>query len=56
MNIYYCYNKITGKFAGSGVFEVNDDQHSSTTIPCPEYDNTKEIPYWKNSKWEILPK
>lgn len=56
MNIYYCYEKNTGKFAGSGVYEVNDEQYGSTLTPCPSYDNSKETPFWKNSKWEILPK
>jgi hypothetical protein len=56
MNIYYCYEKNTGKFLGSGVYQVDDDTYGSTVIPCPVYDNTKELPIWKNGKWEILPK
>lgn len=56
MNIYYCYEKNTGKFLGSGVYQVDDDTYGSTVIPCPVYDNKKELPIWKNGKWEILPK
>ncbi len=56
MNIYYCYDKKSGTFLGSGITQVDDDTHSSTVIPCPNYDPRTEIPCWENNKWVIKDK
>jgi hypothetical protein len=58
MNIYYCYDKKTGKFVGSGINSINTTEYGSTLISCPNYDKTSDIPYWDfiNNKWIIKEK
>lgn len=51
--IYYCYEKETGKFAGSGVTNIQNETHSCTTVPSPNYDYKVEMPYWDGAKWEL---
>lgn len=36
--IYYCFEKATGVYAGSGTPQIENDTHASTTTPVPEYD------------------
>ena len=56
MTIFYCYEKNTGRFAGSGVSIIDTPEIGSTPIPCPEYNNTTHVPYWKNNNWIIKEK
>jgi hypothetical protein len=53
MTIYYCYELKTGRFAGSGISQIDDDEYSSTTVPCPSYDAKTQIPKWNNIEWTI---
>jgi hypothetical protein len=56
MTIYYCYDKKTGKFYGSGTTHIDNEMYGCTEVPYPSYNNITHMPYWKNGSWEILPK
>ena len=56
MTIYYCYEKTTGRFAGSGICLTDNDKIGSTIISCPSYNNKTHVPYWKNNGWIIKQK
>jgi hypothetical protein len=56
MTIYYCYEKNTGRFAGSGIIPIDNTEIGCTTNEYPVYNNTIDIPYWVNNKWSIRKK
>jgi hypothetical protein len=47
--IWYCYRKDNGQYAGSGTPHIDDTDHASTTIPCPDYDNV--LPVFDGEAW-----
>jgi hypothetical protein len=51
--IYYCYEKETGKFAGSGTPFYDTETIGCTTEPCPEYEQDVNFPYWENNTWVL---
>jgi len=54
--IYYCYEKETGKFAGSGTPNIQNTTHSCTEI-IPDFESDPEIDWDKvffgGEIWEI---
>ncbi len=56
MTIYYCYEKKSGRFAGSGIYLTDNEEIGYTTIACPSYNNTTHVPYWTNNNWIIKEK
>ena len=44
--IYYCYDKQTGFFAGSGVTQIDNTTHGCTDIP-----NETRLDKWNGSAW-----
>ena len=54
MPIYYCYEKKTGRFAGSGVTNIKTATHGSTTTAPDEAlaEQEEEMGWqWKNGVW-----
>lgn len=53
MPIHYCYEKKTGRFAGSGVTRIETDTHGCTTV-APDEDTVEEEEkdwQWKEGAW-----
>jgi hypothetical protein len=48
--IWYCYRKDNGQYAGSGTPHIDDTDHASTTIPCPDYDGDV-LPVFDGEMW-----
>jgi hypothetical protein len=44
--IYYCYNKATGFYAGSGTPQINTPTHGSTTVA-----NRTDYNKWTGTEW-----
>lgn len=53
MNIYYCFYRSNGEFAGSGITEYDTPEVGSTTVPCPEYQEDGPIPVWNGISWTV---
>jgi len=53
--IYYCFEKATGRYAGSGTPLIENATHSCTTVPAPSYDSEAEVPYWDGESWSLVP-
>ena len=51
--IYYCYEKATGKYAGSGTPEIETETHSSTTVAAPEMQEG-ETAIFDGEKWTVV--
>lgn len=50
--LYYCYEKATGLFAGSGTPLIDDATHGCTTTPVlPEEGETWR---WTGTAWEKI--
>lgn len=51
--IYYCYDKKTGRFMGSGITQVDNAKVGSTTkVPDEELAQEEEMDWqWKDGKW-----
>ena len=54
MQIYYIYEKETGRYAGSGTPKIDNETHSYTTNPVPDHDSEKgEVAFYKNGEWVV---
>ncbi len=52
--IYYCYRKDTGEFAGSGTPFIDDETHGCTIEPAPDFDHEAgEMAFWDGEGWRI---
>jgi hypothetical protein len=49
--IWYCYRTDNGQFAGSGTPHIDNDDHQSTDLPCPEYDEV--LPVFDGDDWTV---
>jgi len=49
--IWYCYRNDNGQFAGSGTPHIDNDEHQSTELPCPEYDEV--LPVFDGDGWTV---
>ena len=50
--IWYCYRKDNGQYAGSGTPHIDDTDHASTIIPCPNYDGDV-LPVFDGEAWAM---
>ena len=50
-NIWYCFERSTGEFAGSGTPHIDNETHGSTLVPCPSYIQGGPLPVWNGSEW-----
>lgn len=55
MIIYYCYEKPTGRFAGSGITFFDSEWIGCTETPVPFF-TKNQIPYWENGTWVLKEK
>ena len=53
VEIYYCFERATGLFCGSGTPFIDTDTHSCTTKPSPVYDSETEFCFWDGEAWNI---
>lgn len=53
--IYYCYEKETGKFVGSGTPYYDTETIGCTTESSPDYEEGVNFPYWENNTWSLKP-
>ncbi len=53
--IYYCFEKITGRFAGSGTPYYDTESIGCTTEPSPLYEQYVNFPFWENGAWVLKP-
>jgi len=57
-NIYYVYERATGRFAGSGTPFIDTETHASTTVPPPPPPPQPPIEAFFNEEtgeWEYRP-
>lgn len=52
-DIYYCYERSTGAFAGSGVTQVDTDSHGSTLVVPPETNPALDKLTWTGVEWVV---
>lgn len=52
--IYYCYEKLTGLYAGSGTPYIDKDFYSSTDVPAPPH-GAGQYCLWNGDlgEWEV---
>lgn len=51
--IYYCFERLTGEFAGSGTPNIENETHGSTLVPCPSYIEGGPLPVWNGVSWTV---
>ncbi len=51
--IWYCYRNDNGQFAGSGTPHIDNDDHQSTEVPCPDYDPDGPLPVFDGDDWTV---
>lgn len=51
-DIWYCYERATGIFAGSGTPHIDNEMHGSTLVPVPHYDDG-QVAIWDGSTWRV---
>lgn len=51
-DIWYCYARTTGDYAGSGTPYIDNATHGSTLVPVPKY-NESQIARWDGTVWRV---
>ena len=53
MDIWYCYERSTGWYAGSGTPHIDNATHGSTLVPAPWQDGMVAV--WDGEAWTLTP-
>jgi hypothetical protein len=53
-DIWYCFERATGEYAGSGTPHIDNATHGSTLVPCPGYEEG-EVAIWDGEAWSVVP-
>lgn len=51
--IWFCFWRSSGEFAGSGITEYDTPEVGSTLVPVPDYPEDGPLPVWNGSAWSI---